>query len=219
MILSESTFKDIQIISEGNDLNKNWFIEGVFMQADVVNKNRRIYPLSIMEREIGSYNNEYVLPRRAVGELSHPDTPTINLDKITHVVENIKQEGSNFIGRARVLNTPSGNIVKGLLEGGVQLGVSSRGMGSVKRNGQGINEVQDDFKLAAIDIVYQPSAPDAFVKGLMEGEILTEQFVDEEDVTFVKNLAEELSVKHNWEQQAQQVAALEKFLNRFVSKL
>lgn len=212
-ILTESNFANVEILHEGEGKEKSWFIEGTFMQADVVNKNRRIYPMSVMESQINSYIKDYVEPRRAVGELSHPDSATINLDKITHIIESIRKEGSNFIGKARVLNTPSGNIVKGLLEGGVQLGVSSRGTGSLKRNSQGINEVQDDFRLSAVDIVYQPSAPDAFVSGLMEGQMdnISEST---EDMKFIEALTEELKQKRAWEDQNRKVAALESFLKR-----
>ena len=216
-ILTESSFDTKILVEEKENGQKDWYIEGIFMQADVVNRNRRNYPREIMEKEIGSYINEYVTPRRAVGELSHPDTAQINLDKITHIVEEIRQEGNNFYGKARILNTPAGNIVKGLLEGGVQLGVSSRGMGSVKRNSQGINEVQNDFKLAAIDIVYQPSAPDAFVQGLMES---SEGMWDtiSEDVEFVESLKSTFAEEKEIELQESKIEAFSKFLEAIESK-
>ena len=216
-VLTESSFDTKILVEEKENGQKDWFIEGIFMQADVVNRNRRNYPREIMEKEIGSYINEYVNPRRAVGELSHPDTAQINLDKITHIVEEIRQEGNNFYGKARILNTPAGNIVKGLLEGGVQLGVSSRGMGSVKRNNQGINEVQNDFKLAAIDIVYQPSAPDAYVQGLMES---SEGMWDtiSEDVEFVESLKSTIAEEQEIELQESKIDAFSKFLDAIESK-
>ena len=186
-VLTESNFSDVEVLKEGEE-NKAWYIRGTFLQADVVNRNRRIYPGSVMEKEISQYQENYVRPGRAVGELSHPKTTEINLDKISHLIENIEREGTNYIGRAKVLDTPTGQTVQGLLEGGVKLGVSSRAGGSVKRNSQGINEVQDDFKLSAVDIVWQPSAPGAFVDGLMEGvwDTITE------DEQFVENMKEEI---------------------------
>lgn len=215
-ILTESSFDTKILVEEKENGQKDWYISGIFMQADVVNRNRRNYPREIMEKEIGSYINEYVKPKRAVGELSHPDTAQINLDKITHIVEDIWQEEGNFYGKARILNTPAGNIVKGLLEGGVQLGVSSRGMGSVKRNSQGINEVQDDFKLAAIDIVYQPSAPDAFVQGLMES---SEGMWDtiSEDVEFVESLKSTIAEEEDIQLQESKIEAFSKFLEAIES--
>lgn len=216
-ILTESSFDTKILVEEKENGQKDWYISGIFMQADVVNRNRRNYPREIMEKEIGSYINEYVKPKRAVGELSHPDTAQINLDKITHIVEDIWQEDGNFYGKARILNTPAGNIVKGLLEGGVQLGVSSRGMGSVKRNSQGINEVQNDFKLAAIDIVYQPSAPDAFVQGLMES---SEGMWDtiSEDVEFVESLKSTIAEEEEVQLQESKIEAFSKFLEAIESK-
>lgn len=216
-VLTESSF-ETEIITESDDNGvKNWYLNGVFMQADVVNRNRRVYPKGIMESEINNYIKEYVVPKRAVGELSHPDTASINLDKITHIIESIEQQGSNFIGKAKILNTPSGNIVKGLLEGGVQLGVSSRGLGSVKANNQGINEVQDDFKLKAVDIVYQPSAPDAFVEGLMENADFVWDTV-KEDVEFVEQLKNNIKIAKASELQEAKLDAFVKFVEMIKNK-
>lgn len=148
---------------------KNYTIKGVFMQADRQNRNGRVYPFDTLRREVERYNKEYITKNRAVGELGHPDTPSINLDRVSHMITDLKPEGTNFIGSAKILNTPMGNIVKGLLDGGVTLGVSTRGVGSLKPH-NGYQLVQDDFKLAtAADIVADPSAPDAFVQGIMEG--------------------------------------------------
>jgi hypothetical protein len=208
--LIESAF-DTQILTEADaEGNKNWFIEGVFVQSDVVNKNRRIYPRPIMEKEINSYINEYVLSNRAVGELSHPEGTEINLDKITHIIESIEQHGNNFHGKAKILNTPSGNIVKGLLEGGVKLGVSSRARGSVKTNRDGINEVQSDFRLAAVDIVYQPSAPDAFVNGLMENSPFLGTIC--EDVEFMESLKSDIRNTKSKDLQEAKLEAFSKFM-------
>lgn len=211
-LLTESSFNTETITEADSDGVKSWYLNGVFMQADVVNRNHRIYPRGIMENEINSYIKEYVVPRRAVGELSHPDTASINLDKITHIIESIEQRGNNFYGKAKILNTPSGNIIKGLLEGGVQLGVSSRGRGSVVTNSKGINEVQKDFKLGAIDIVYQPSAPDAFVDGLMEGESFVWDSV-QEDTEFLQGLKEGIHNTKIKDIQEAKMAAFAKFMN------
>lgn len=169
MLLVENLYES-KIIKEEKDGIKSWMIEGVFMQSDVVNKNRRLYPKAVMESEVGNYVKNSVEGGQAVGELSHPDNLTINLQNVCHKIEKMWQEGSNFYGKARVLNTPSGKILQGLLEGGVRLGVSSRGTGSIAPNSSGISEVQNDFRLICIDAVLHPSAPEAFVRGLMEGQ-------------------------------------------------
>lgn len=149
---------------------KKWFIEGVFLQSDLQNRNGRVYPKAIMEREVNRYNEGYVMKNRAVGELGHPEGPTINLDRVSHRIVELRQDGANFVGKAQLLDTPMGKIAQELLEGGVAFGVSSRGMGSLQKNTKGIMEVQSDFYLAtAGDIVFDPSAPDAWVNGIMEG--------------------------------------------------
>lgn len=147
---------------------KGYFIEGVFCQADKQNKNGRVYPFETLKREVDRYNKEYVEKGRALGELGHPDTPSINLDRVSHMITSLKPDGTNFVGKAKILDTPMGNTVKGLLDGGVTIGVSTRGVGSLKPH-NGYQLVQDDFKLAtAADIVHDPSAPNAFVQGIME---------------------------------------------------
>tara|TARA_R110000823_G_scaffold200078_3_gene331100 strand:- start:1422 stop:2081 length:660 start_codon:yes stop_codon:yes gene_type:complete len=152
------------------DGKKNLYIEGVFLQAEVKNRNGRVYPKAVLEREVNRYNEQFVSKGRAFGELGHPDGPQINLDRVSHIIETLKCDGSNWVGRAKITDTPMGNIARGLIESGAQLGVSTRGMGSLKLNREGVNEVQDDFHLAtAADIVADPSAPDAFVNGIMEG--------------------------------------------------
>jgi hypothetical protein len=158
------------VTEETKDKNKpNVFIEGVFLQSDLKNKNGRIYPRQIMQREVARYVKENILTKRAYGELGHPDGPTVNLDRVSHMITSLKEDGNNYIGRAKIMDTPMGKIVKELISEGAQLGVSSRGLGSLKER-NGINEVQDDFMLAtAADIVADPSAPDAFVNGIMEG--------------------------------------------------
>ena len=158
------------LTEESKDPKKpNVFIEGVFLQSDLKNKNGRIYPKEIMQREVNRYVEENVKTKRAYGELGHPEGPTVNLDRVSHMIVSLKEDGSNYIGKAKVMDTPMGRIVKELISEGAQLGVSSRGLGPLKERG-GINEVQDDFMLAtAADIVADPSAPDAFVQGIMEG--------------------------------------------------
>ena len=169
MKLITESIEDIQILEEESNGRKILHIEGVFLQGDIKNRNGRVYPFGVLEREVGRYNEQYVNVGRALGELGHPDGPTVNLDRVSHKIVSLKAEGSNFIGKAQILNTPMGNIAKSLLESGVKLGVSSRGMGSIEEK-NGANYVRDDFMLAtAADIVADPSAPDAFVNGIMEG--------------------------------------------------
>jgi hypothetical protein len=163
--------ESVKYVTEATeDGKKNLYIEGPFLQSEIKNRNGRVYPRSVMEREVNRYNDQFVSKGRAMGELGHPDGPSINLDRVSHIIESLRQDGTNWVGRARITDTPMGNIARGLIESGAQLGVSSRGMGSLKLNREGINEVQDDFHLAtAADIVADPAAPDAFVNGIMEG--------------------------------------------------
>lgn len=168
-LITEGNFEDVQILEEEANGKKHLYIEGVFLQADIKNRNGRVYPFGVLEREVGRYNEHYVGAGRALGELGHPDGPTVNLDRVSHKIVSLKAEGTNFIGKAQILTTPMGDIAKNLLENGVKLGVSSRGMGSIEEK-NGANYVRDDFMLAtAADIVSDPSAPDAFVNGIMEG--------------------------------------------------
>ena len=169
MKLITETIEDVKLLTEEKDGKKLLYIEGVFLQSELKNRNGRMYPFSVLEREVKRYNEEYVQSKRALGELGHPDGPTINLDRVSHRITSLKAEGNNFIGKAQILDTPMGNIAKNLLGEGVQLGVSSRGMGSIERK-EDCNVVADDFMLTtAADIVADPSAPDAFVNGIMEG--------------------------------------------------
>jgi len=163
--------EDLEYIAEATeDGGKNHYIKGVFMQGNLKNRNGRVYPMEVLQKEVGRYQKEYIDRKRAFGELGHPSGPTINLDRVSHMITELKQDGDNFIGKAKVMDTPMGNIVKNLMNEGATIGVSSRGMGSLKPNKSGIAEVQNDFYLAtAGDIVADPSAPDAFVEGIMEG--------------------------------------------------
>jgi hypothetical protein len=167
-LITEHT-DDIQIITEEKDGKKAYFIEGVFMQSDIKNRNGRVYPTGVLVKEAMRYNKEFVESNRAMGELGHPEGPQLNLDRVSHIIKEMKVDGKNIWGKAKVMDTPYGKIVKNMIDEGVKFGVSSRGVGSLKTTKDGINEVQSDFNLAAVDIVADPSAPDAFVEGVMEG--------------------------------------------------
>ena len=169
MKLITETTENIEVITEEKGTGKDYKIRGIFLQGDIKNRNGRIYPVDVLSKEVGRYNKEFVEKKRAFGELVHPDGPTVNLERVSHMITSLKPEGRNFIGEAKVMDTPYGKIVKNLIDEGAQLGVSSRGMGSMKQvNGK--NVINNDFYLAtAADIVADPSAPDAFVEGIMEG--------------------------------------------------
>lgn len=168
-LITEHLDNELEYLSEADSKgNKSATIQGIFMQAEGKNRNGRIYPKAILEKAVAKYSAEQVSKGRAVGELNHPEGPTVNLDKVSHRITELKWDGNNVMGKALILNTPMGQIVKGLMEGGVQLGVSSRGMGSLVQRG-GVNVVGNDFILSTVDIVQDPSAPEAFVNGIMEG--------------------------------------------------
>ena len=170
MKLITEEISKVEFITEGKGPGKKSYIKGIFLQAEQVNRNGRMYPLSIMEREVNRYNENFVCKGRALGELGHPDGPTVNLDRVSHKICELYKDGNNFIGKAQILSTPMGKIAESLLREGVTLGVSSRGIGSVRPTREGYTEVGEDFMLAtAADIVADPSAPDAFVQGIMEG--------------------------------------------------
>ena len=169
MKLITETIEDVQVLTEEKNGKKDYKIKGVFMQADIKNRNGRIYPVETLAKEVKRYTKEFIEKKRAFGELGHPDGPTVNLERVSHMITSLKPEGKNFIGEAKVMDTPYGKIVKNLIDEGAVLGVSSRGMGSIQQQG-GRNMVGKDFYLAtAADIVADPSAPDAFVEGIMEG--------------------------------------------------
>jgi hypothetical protein len=158
------------IVEEKLGKGKQYFIEGIFLQSELKNRNGRMYPEKVMDKEVQRYCEEYIDKNRAYGELGHPDSPSINLDRVSHMIVGLRKEGTNYIGKAKILDTPMGKIAKGLIDGGANLGVSSRALGSLKSNSEGVQIVQDDFMLStAADIVADPSAPDAFVRGIMEG--------------------------------------------------
>jgi hypothetical protein len=170
MKLITEEIEAVEVITESVNGKKTLYIQGPFLQTEVVNRNGRMYRMPVMEREVRRYTEQYVNKGRALGELGHPDGPTVNLDRVSHKIVSLRREGNNFVGKAQILSTPMGKIAESLLKEGVTLGVSSRGIGSVTRNNEGYSEVGEDFMLAtAADIVADPSAPDAFVQGIMEG--------------------------------------------------
>ena len=189
-LIAEYTDQNLEcLVEKKEDGSKKYTIEGVFMQSEQKNRNGRIYPKKIMENAVAKYVDTQVSKNRAVGELNHPDGPTVNLDKVSHLITDLRWEGNDVVGKASILDTPMGQIVKGLLEGGVNLGVSTRGMGSLEQRG-GAMYVKDDFTLSTVDIVQDPSAPNAFVNGIMEGVewvwnngVLTAQEICEEQET------------------------------------
>jgi hypothetical protein len=170
MKLIREEIESVEFLVENRNGKKSMYIEGVFLQGNIKNRNGRMYPMETLRKEVARYNENHVQSGRALGELGHPDTPTVNLDRVSHKIVSLKESGSNFIGKAKVLGTPMGKIASSLIDEGVKLGVSSRGIGSLKPTREGVNIVSDDFMLAtAADIVADPSAPDAFVEGIMEG--------------------------------------------------
>ena len=186
MKLIREEIETVEFLVENRNGKKSMYIEGVFLQGNIKNRNGRMYPMETLRKEVGRYNENHVQSGRALGELGHPDTPTVNLDRVSHKIVSLKESGSNFVGKAKILGTPMGEIASSLVEEGVKLGVSSRGIGSLRPTREGVNVVGDDFMLATTaDIVADPSAPDAFVEGIMEGKdwvwdggILREKFAE-----------------------------------------
>lgn len=196
MKLIREVFEDLEYITEGKEGEpKNLYIKGVFLQSAIKNRNGRLYPEEIMDKEVGRYIQESVNTKSSYGELGHPATPQIGLDRVSHIITELTKEGTNWIGKARITSTPMGDVARGLIESGGRLGVSSRGMGTVKPNRSGINEVQSDFRLAtAADIVADPSAPDAYVNGIMEN---VEWFYNDKHGWEMINLAEQAKAEIN----------------------
>ena len=188
MKLIKELNEEVEYITEDNEGKKNHYIQGVFLQSEITNRNGRMYPKSVLDREVKNYNEKYIRTNRALGELGHPEGPTVNLDRVSHKITELKEDGNNFVGKAKLLDTPMGNIAKNLLGEGVKLGVSSRGMGTLKRE-NGASVVGEDFMLAtAADIVSDPSAPDAFVEGIMEGKecVWENGRLQEKDIASIK---------------------------------
>lgn len=208
--------EEVKIITEQNEAGgKNFYIEGIFMQAELPNRNNRMYSLPILQKETDRYVAEFVNKNRAYGELGHPDGPNINLERVSHLIKSLRQEGNNFIGKAKIMDTPYGNIVKNLLSEGATIGVSTRGMGSLVEGKNGIKIVKDDFHLAtAADIVADPSAPDAYVRGIMEGKewVWDNGVIREADVVKQKEVIQGSS-KRNLEEN------MIKVFQDFISKL
>jgi hypothetical protein len=219
-MLVETNFSSVETLSESNDGKKDWFITGIFAQGDVVNRNRRVYPNTVLEASMNEYDRDFVQKNRAVGEAEHPATTKINLDRISHVIVpgSLIREGNDYTAKAKILNTPCGNIVKGLLEGGVQIGVSTRADGKVKANSRGIMEVQNGLKMSSIDIVFAPSAPSAFVEGLMEGA----DFIWDttcEDFEFIETLKEDISSTRKADLMEAKFVAFQKFMQHIRNRV
>ena len=187
MKLITEHINEVEYITEGKE--KEQYIKGVFMQSDIKNQNGRVYPHAVLKKEVANFSKKYINEGRALGELGHPMGPVINLDRVSHVIKELYEDGKNFIGKAKVMDTPNDKIVKNFISEGVRLGVSSRGMGSVKSNKKGVNEVQNDFILSTVDIVADPSAPDAFVNGIMEGKewVWENGLIKEKDINAMRN--------------------------------
>ena len=203
LLITESNLDGINLLKEDVEgASPNYFIEGIFMQSEKKNKNGRIYPKDILMKEVKRFNDEYVKNRRALGELGHPEGPQVNLDRVSHLIQELWTDGDDVYGRAKIMDTPMGKIVKNLIDEGANVGVSSRGMGSLKKNKKGINEVQDDFSLSAVDIVSDPSAPDAFVNGIMEGKewVWDNGILKARDIESHKKLIENASSKRDREE-------------------
>tara|TARA_B100001996_G_scaffold94074_1_gene70343 strand:- start:1717 stop:2364 length:648 start_codon:yes stop_codon:yes gene_type:complete len=210
-LIAEQITKAEFILEDRKGGGKNYFIEGVFLQAELKNKNGRMYPFKTLQREVAKYDENFITKGRALGELGHPEGPSINLDRVSHKIESLREDGNNFIGRAKILDTPNGKIAKSLLDEGVSLGVSSRGMGSLRKE-DGCNIVEDDFMLAtAADIVADPSAPDAFVDGIMEGKewVWDNGIIKESAVAQIKQEIDQATLRNL---QERKISAFNKFL-------
>ena len=214
-LITETVLDDVHCIVEAKDSgSKDYFIEGVFMQSEKKNRNGRIYPKGILTKEVSRYNKEFVSTSRALGELGHPEGPTVNLERVSHIIKELRFDGNNIMGKAKIMDTPYGRIVKNLIDEGAKIGVSSRGMGSIKKNGS-INEVQKDFYLASVDIVADPSAPDAFVEGIMEGKqwVWEGGILREKQIESYKELIEQPCLS-NHELTQRKIAAFNDFISR-----
>ena len=207
-LITEHT-NEIEYLVEGK--GKEQYIKGIFMQSDIKNQNGRVYPHAVLQKEVKNFNTKYVNEGRALGELGHPMGPVINLDRVSHVIKELVEDGKNFVGKAKVMDTPNGKIVKNFISEGVKLGVSSRGMGSLKANKKGVNEVQGDFVLSTVDIVADPSAPDAFVNGIMEGKewVWENGVIKEQDIDAMKKIIMNAKMK---ELEQKKLEVFQKFL-------
>ena len=214
MKLIREEIESVEFIVENKSGKKSMYIEGVFLQGDLKNRNGRVYPMETLRKEVNRYNENHIVSGRALGELGHPDGPTVNLERVSHMIEELEEVDNNFMGRAKILDTPYGKIVKNLIDEGARLGVSSRGMGSLKAGKNGIQEVQKDFYLAtAADIVADPSAPDAFVHGIMEGKewIWDNGIIKEAEIQEIREKVEKTSRK---DREQVLVSAFEDFITK-----
>ena len=217
--------ENLEVITEAKeDGTKSHFIEGIFMQGDIKNRNGRTYPSETLEKEMKRYEAEFITPKRALGELGHPDGPTINGDRVSHLITSMRREGNDFYGKAKILKTPMGEIVKSLLDEGVKIGVSTRGLGSVKQLKDGVMEVQKDFHLATVDIVTDPSAPNAFVNGIMENreyyyDIASSSWRPQEVAEVIEEIVEEVEKKVNRVVRTIDEATAAKMFQTFVRSL
>ena len=211
MKLITEQIEEVKFLTEDNNGTKSHYIQGVFLQGEIKNRNGRVYPIDILEREVGRYTEQNISKNRALGELGHPEGPTVNLDRASHKIESLVREGNNYIGKAKILDTPMGQNAKSLLDEGVSLGVASRGVGSLREMG-GANYVRDDYQLAtAADIVADPSAPDAFVEGIMEGKewVWDNGLLKEQEVSQIKKQIDSATL---YNLQERKVSAFEQFL-------
>lgn len=216
--LIESSFDDVEIVTESTSTGKKFhYIHGIFAQADVLNGNKRVYPERVLDESMGNYIRDYVSKSRAVGELVHPSVTSIGLDRVSHLITEMRKDGKNYVGKARVLNTPTGKIVQALLEGGVKLGVSTRADGKVITNTRGLNEVAPGLGMKAIDIVYNPSAPDALVDSIMES-VDTVMDALSEDMVLVESIREDIRKASSKEMQEAKLKAFQKVMEHLAGK-
>lgn len=215
LIIEDGLLYESQIKSNVTNGQKNWYVEGIFSRPDVINGNRRIYPNKILESAVTQYVTEYVETRRALGELDHPPSLSVNLDKVSHLIESIQFNGSDYVGRAKILRTPMGNIASAILESGAVLGISSRGAGSVRKNSKQIDEVQSDFKLVTLDLVGNPSCREALLQGIYESASYITDNVDEQ---YVQLIGEELRNIKSFEMQEKTMQLYKKFFETLTQK-
>jgi len=220
MLLITELTEEVNVLKEEKDGKSNYFIEGIIMQGDIKNRNGRVYPKKTLVKETTRYNENYVNKKRAYGELGHPDGPTINLDRVSHMFTELKEDGSNIIGRAKIMDTPMGKIVKNFIDEGAYLGISSRGMGSLKRNSDGILEVQEDFMLAtAGDLVADPSGPNCYVNGIMEGvefyyDLASKSWIPDDAMKVIDDHVEEMHESYTKIDNQRKFQMLEEFLRK-----
>lgn len=216
IIIENGLLYESQILSETTNGTKNWYVEGVFMKSDSVNRNRRIYPEKILESAVNQYITEYVDTKRALGELDHPQSLSINLDRVSHMIESITRSGSEYIGKAKILKTPMGNIAAGMLESGAVIGISSRAAGTIKKNANRIDEVQSDLRLVTLDLVSGPSCQEALLQGIYESASF---ITDNVDAEYVQMIGEELRSISKAQLNENKVKLYNKFIQTLIGKV